>query len=160
MNFRLTLFSLFFPSLHPSMQGVVPVRHQLPGCKTQQPRRVGDQTGNGTGKQFIGGDVSEKGLLHSREVGSLFLLYLRVPKIKAIRPLIVCILAMWILSCFHNDSFCNKEQMKPQVCSTHTPGRLTCCSRMHWPMHHAKFAIHLVIALSLYGWLSYLCVWV
>lgn len=48
---------------------MVPVRHQLPGCETQQPRRVGDQTGNGTGKQFAGSDVSEKDLLHGREVG-------------------------------------------------------------------------------------------
>lgn len=79
VNSRLTLLSLFSPSLslslalcfflHPSPQGVVPVRHQLPGCETQQPGCVGDQTGNGTRKQYVGSDVSEKGLLHSREVG-------------------------------------------------------------------------------------------
>lgn len=66
MNFGSTSLRFF---LHPSPQGVVPVRHQLPSCETQQPRRVGDQTGNGTGKQFLGSDVPEKGLLHSRRVG-------------------------------------------------------------------------------------------
>lgn len=66
VNFGLTALCFF---LHPSPQGVVPVRHQLPSCETQQPRRVGDQTGNGTGKQFLGSDVPEKGLLHSRRVG-------------------------------------------------------------------------------------------
>lgn len=69
VNFRLTL--LFLPLLLSSSlsQGVVPVRHQLPRREAQQPRRVGDQTGNGAGKQFPGSDVPEKGLLHSRRVG-------------------------------------------------------------------------------------------
>lgn len=48
---------------------MVPVGHQLPGCEAQQPGCVGDQAGNGAGKQFIGGAVPKEGLLHSRRVG-------------------------------------------------------------------------------------------
>lgn len=51
----------------PSLQGVVPGGHQLPGCETQQPGGVGDQTGNGAG--IAGGDLPAKGVLHVRQVG-------------------------------------------------------------------------------------------
>lgn len=70
LNSGLTSPSASLPlSFHPSPQGVVPVGHQLPGCETQQPGSVGDQTGNGAGKQFLGGAVPKEGLLHSRRVG-------------------------------------------------------------------------------------------
>lgn len=71
---------------------MVPVRHQLPGGETQQPRRVGDQTGNGAGKQFIGGDVSEKGLLHCREVGLNLTNILTPPcqQFNSLFPFVVC----------------------------------------------------------------------
>lgn len=48
---------------------MVPVGHQLPGREAQQPGGVGDQTGNGARKQFLGGAVPKEGLLHSRRVG-------------------------------------------------------------------------------------------
>lgn len=51
-------------------QGVVPVRHELPGGEAQRPGGLGDQAGNGTRKQFAGGDVPEERLLHSDTVGN------------------------------------------------------------------------------------------
>lgn len=69
LNSRLTSPSASLPLSHPSPQGVVPVRHQLPDCETEQPGSVGDQTGNGAGKQFLGSAVPKEGLLHSRRVG-------------------------------------------------------------------------------------------
>lgn len=49
---------------------MVPVGHQLPGGEAQRPGGLGDQAGNGTRKQFAGGDVPEERLLHRLTVGS------------------------------------------------------------------------------------------
>lgn len=49
---------------------MVPVGHQLPGGEAQRPGGLGDQAGDGTRKQFAGGDVPEERLLLRLTVGS------------------------------------------------------------------------------------------